>query len=75
MFEVWYFSGNGDPMFGGNADDRVLYRKGEEFDWFNSRWAAKQRGFERASFDDAEAALQLGNQLAPAKALVSVIRA
>jgi hypothetical protein len=25
---VWEFFGNGDPFFGGSADDRVLYLRG-----------------------------------------------
>lgn len=25
-FECWEFFGRGDPEFGGNADDRILYR-------------------------------------------------
>jgi hypothetical protein len=24
-YEVWEFWGRGDPFFGGNADDRLLY--------------------------------------------------
>lgn len=28
MIRVWEFFGNGDPFFGGSADDRVLYMRG-----------------------------------------------
>jgi hypothetical protein len=74
QFECWYFHGNGDPCFGGNADDRVLNTNGAAFAFYSSKWEAERDGMRRAIFTSEAAALDAGRPLAPRDALLSAIR-
>ena len=59
-FEVWEFYGNGDPMFGGTADDRILYKVGDTFQFLRGCDACYRKDIERAKFDSEEAAKAAG---------------
>jgi hypothetical protein len=74
QFECWYFHGTGDPAFGGDADDRVLYTNGTESAFYRSTWEAKRAGMHRALFQTERAAIEAGQLLAPSGARVSGIR-
>ena len=60
QFECWYFHGTGDPCFGGDADDRVLYTNGTASAFHRSSSEAKQAGMHRALFPTERAAIEAG---------------
>lgn len=75
MFECWYFSGSGDPFFGGDADDRVLYvNRSGGLKFFTADYWAAREGYSRALFHSDREALLRGELLAPAGSTVSAIR-
>lgn len=60
-FECWEFKGRGDPVFGGSADDRVLYRLANGAHKFIAGCDLyKHPGAMRALFDDQEQAETAG---------------
>lgn len=74
MYECWYFSGTGDPFFGGDADDRILYvNAAGSLRFFRDDWQATREGFARALFRTEREATLRGELLAPAGALISAI--
>lgn len=71
-FEAWEFFGNGDPMFGGAADDRVLY---EVDGGFNFLRGCDAYGKKRAKFSCKETALAAGYRASARKGLISAMDA
>jgi hypothetical protein len=59
-YEVWEFWGRGDPFFGGNADDRILYEVGAGHYQFLSGPEAARRKVSPAAFEDKVTAFQTG---------------
>jgi hypothetical protein len=59
-YEVWEFWGRGDPFFGGNADDRVLYEVEPGVYQFLSGPEAARRKLSPAAFEDKVTAFQTG---------------
>ena len=59
-YEVWEFWGKGDPFFGGNADDRLLYEVEPAYYQFLSGPEAARRKLCPAVFEDKVTAFQTG---------------
>lgn len=64
---VWEFFGDGDPFFGGKADDRVLYLRGGFTPVFLRGWERTKADVEArfASVDHAEAAVAFSRRALP----------
>jgi hypothetical protein len=59
-YQVWEFWGTGDPFFGGNADDRVLYEVEPGYFQFLSGPEASRHKLSPAVFDNSVTAYQTG---------------
>lgn len=70
QFECWEFYGQGDPFFGGNADDRVLYRLPTGTLSFIAR-CSLPTGAVRATFETKAAALAAGHAATTRNGLIS----
>ncbi|TPN11682.1 hypothetical protein [Mesorhizobium sp. B2-1-2] len=66
MIRVWEFFGNGDPFFGGSADDRVLYLRGIVPVFLRSWEKTAQDSEARfTSVGEAEAAVDFAHRALP----------
>lgn len=69
-FECWEFFGNGDPMFGGAADDRVLYEVDGKMVFLRGCDAC---GKTKAKFSSKAEAVAAGNAASTRKGLISAM--
>jgi hypothetical protein len=67
-FECWEFYGNGDPMFGGYADDRVLYVTEAGLKFLRG---CDAYGKAKAVFSTADEAAEAGKAATERKGLIS----
>lgn len=69
-FECWEFFGNGDPMFGGYADDRVLYTVDGGLKFLRG---CDAYGRTKATFATEDEALAAGRDATERKGLISAM--
>lgn len=71
MFKCWEFKGNGDPFFGGSADDRILHRLPDGSLKFVRGCDRMALNAVHATFDTKESALAAGRGATERNGLLS----